>query len=52
MSQGTVERPAKAPEAASSTEPHMRLTGILPPVAMPFDASGEIHYPAIAEQST
>jgi 4-hydroxy-tetrahydrodipicolinate synthase len=50
MSPGIVERATQAPEAASSAEPHMRLTGILPPVAMPFDASGEIHYPAIAEQ--
>lgn len=52
MSPGIVER--VAPEAtgaqAASVEPHMRLTGILPPVAMPFDERGEIVYSAIAEQ--
>jgi 4-hydroxy-tetrahydrodipicolinate synthase len=50
MSTSIIERAPPAPEAASSTERHMHLTGILPPVAMPFDTSGEIHYPAIAEQ--
>jgi 4-hydroxy-tetrahydrodipicolinate synthase len=38
----------------SAMHPHhvikSTLTGILPPLAMPFDAKGDIVYPAIAEQ--
>ncbi len=51
MPPGIVERqPLRAAQPDASSEKHMRLTGILPPVAMPFDATGEITYSAIAEQ--
>jgi len=50
MSPGIIDGSATRAEPATSTEGHMRLTGILPPVAMPFDGDGEIIYAAIAEQ--
>jgi len=50
MSPGIIDGGATRAEPATSTEGHMRLTGILPPVAMPFDGDGEIVYSAIAEQ--
>jgi len=51
MPPGIVERqPLRAAQPDASSEKHMRLTGILPPVAMPFDAKGEITYSAIGEQ--
>lgn len=51
MPPGIVERqPLRAAQVDASSEKHMRLTGILPPVAMPFDERGEITYSAIGEQ--
>lgn len=51
MPPGIVERnPMRAAAPETGGEAHMRLTGILPPVAMPFDAAGEIDYAAIREQ--
>lgn len=42
--------PGGQPLAGRSLDLSAALTGILPPLAMPFDARGDIVYPAIREQ--